>query len=309
MRVPIPLVLFLALAVSGGVWWYGTRYADFLTPPSAAKLAEIRASLESSLPQADHPDDAVSVPAIVKNPPPAAPVEEPKPAMVLGDLATPPTLREYSDLAPKGAGHLINLAVLLEVEGEFHRALLAWERALDMGKPDEAQATAAIASIKRLRPTLPDWNTHPAKAIAITLHAGTGKKSATTLAPILEQTARDLERASAGILKVTATVTAGRSNSSASSAAPVALWLAGPTKHSLSTKVLSFTLTSPKSLHDDLLKSVFLIVRSDLGHATSHTPPALAKNDNLLEALNSRITRLDWHELGTRLNRPPVKDE
>jgi len=303
------VVLLLSFTVIGGVWWYGTRKTDFLTPPAEAKLAENRARVESSLPQADHPDNAVSVPAAAPDPatPPAP--EEPKPTLVLGDFSTPPGLQEYAEFAPKGAAHLMDLAVLLEAEGESQRALLAWERVLDTGKADEGQTTAAIAAIKRLRPTLPAWNTDRSKVITITLHAGTGKKNAKALTPIVEETARELERASAGILKVTATVTVGRGSLSATAPAPVALWLAGPGKGAVSTPVRSFTVGSLKTLHDDLLKTVFLLVSGYLAHESSQAPPAaLTAGDKPLDALTYQITRRKWQELGTSLNRPPKKD-
>lgn len=311
MRVPIPLVVFLSLAVVVGVWWYGSRNADFLTPPSAAKLAEIRASVESSLPPADHPAETVPAPPEITEPAPPPPAEEVKPSIDLGDLNAPPSLQEYSDHAPKGAAHLIELAVLLEAEGEFQRALLAWERVLDAGKPEEGQAAAAITAIKRLRPTLPDWNTEPAKAIAITLHAGAGKKTARIITPVLEETARDLEHASAGILKITAKVTAGRDQKRAADPAPVALWLTGPNKESRSTEVLSFTVASPETLREQIHKTVFSILRGYLGHATTAQtpPPALGDGTPALDALNSHITRRHWQELGTALNHPPEKTE
>ena len=84
--------------------------------------------------------------------------------------------------------------------GEFQRALLAWERVIDLTKPDETQAAAAISAIKRLRPTLPNWNTSPESAIAIELHAGTGKTMAKTLTPVLESVARDVEAAVRALL-------------------------------------------------------------------------------------------------------------
>ncbi len=303
------MVLLLSFTVIGGVWWHATRKADFLTPPPDSKLAENRARVESSLPQADHPDNAVAVPAVPIDPPPQPPVEEPKPAIVLGDLSTPPTLQEYAEFAPKGAEHLMDLAVLLEAEGEFQRALLAWERVLDTGKADARQSSAAVTAVKRLRPTLPAWNKDRAKTIAIILHAGTGRKNAKALTPVLEETARDLERASAGILKVTAIVTAGRGSLAAPAPAPVAVWLTGSHKGAVSTAVMSFTVGSPKSLHDDLLKTVFLVVSGALEHAPSHPPPPLAATEKPLGALTHHVTRRQWQEFGTLLNRPPKKSD
>ena len=303
------MVLLLSFSVVGGVWWYGTRKADFLTPPGNAKLADDRARVEASLPQPDHPENSVAVPVAPPDPLPSPAVEDPKPPLVLGDFSTPPSLQEYAEYAPKGAGHLMDLAVMLEAEGEPQRTLLAWERVLDAGKADEAQTAAAITAIKRLRPTLPLWNTDRSKAIAITLHAGTGKKNAKALTPILEETARELEHASAGILKVTATVTPGRDNLSAKTPSPVALWLTGPGKSAVSTPVRSFTVGSQKTWHDDLLKTSFLLVSGYLAHESSQSPPGMAPGDKPLDALTFQITRFQWQELGTLLNRPPKNDD
>ena len=309
MRVPIPAVILLIIAVVGGMWWHGTREKDFTTPPSPAKLREIRTRVESSFPQNDKVADAISVPAKPIEPPKPVVVEPPpKPEIDLGDLTAQPTLTQYGERSPQGAPHLMELAAALEEKGQFQRALLAWERVLDLTKADENQAKAAVSAIRRLRPTLPDWNTDPAKAIAIKLHAGTGKKMAKTLTPVLEQAARDIEKASAGMLKVTTEITAGKSN--AKGASPVALWLAGSTKKASSTEVMSFTVESPEALHAEVMKTLFQLVRGFLGQTTSYTAPAaLADQENPQDALTFRITRLCWNEFATSLNLPPKKEE
>ncbi len=302
------MVVLLVLAVVGGVWWNNTRQLDFLTPPSAAKLEEIRIRVESSLPREDQTADAISVPAVAKEPEPPPVVEEPEPEMDLGDLTTPPTLQNYGEISPQGAAHLSELATGLEKKGEFQRALLAWERIVDLTTADAAQVATAISSIKRLRPTLPPWNTEPKTAIQITLHAGTAKKQATALTPILEGVARDLEAASSGIVKVTATVTPGKASKTAKGPTPVALSLAGPDKKSPATETLSFTVDSPETLRADILKTVFQLVRSHLGRATKYTVPAvLAEGEDPQGALNFRVTRLCWSEFAAALNLPPVK--
>ncbi len=308
MRVPIPIVILLVLAVVGGIWWNNTRRMDFMTPPSAAELVEIRQKIESSLPQADQPENAISAPPVEKAPePPPPPVEPPKPKIDLGDLTTPPTLHNYGEITPLGSTHLIELAAALEEKGESQRALLAWERVIDLTKPDATQAATAIAAIKRLRPTLPDWNTKPEAAITIELHAGTGRTMAKTLTPILENIARDLETASAGIVKVKTKVTAGK-NTPAKKPVPIALWLSGPGKKPASTEVLSFTLESPDTLRQEVMKTVFLLVRSHLGRATAYTPPAaLTAGEDPQSALNFRITRLCWSEFAAALNPPQKK--
>lgn len=303
MRVPIPVVILLVLAVVGGVWWTRTRQIDFLTPPSEARLVEIRVQVESSLPRADQMNDVISVPPVVK-PPEPPPVEEPKPFDV-GDLTTPPILQQYGELSPLGAAHLTELATELEKKGEFVRALLAWERVLDLASPDAAQAATAVSAIARLRPSLPNWNDKPETALLITLHAGTAKKLTKALTPILEGVARDLEAASSGILKVKTVVTPGKSGTPAKGPTPVALWLAGPDKKSSSTEVLSFTVASPETLRQEVLKNVFLLVRSHLNRATAYTPPAaLADGEDPQVALNRRITRLCWSEFAAAMNLP-----
>ncbi len=313
MRVPIPFVILLCFAVIGGMWWYGSRDRDFLTPPSAVTLAGIREKVASSLPPADHSNGAFSAPPEETKEvrPVVVPiVEEPKPVIDPGDLERPPGLREYGESAAKGAAHLIDLAVLLETEGEIQRASLAWERVLDMTKPTETETSSAIAAIKRLRSTVPPWNRDPSKAIAIQLHAGTGKRTAKLLAPALEQAARELEQASAGILAVRIRVAAGRETRSSAGPAPVALWLAGEAADSRSTEVFSFTIGSPESLIEDVRKTLFEIARGYLSRKVNLSPPpAPAAGAPPLDVLGTHITRLHWHELGTSLNQAAEKNE
>ena len=291
----------------GGVWWHGTRNKDFITPPTPEKLTEIRARVESSFPQTDKVVDAISEPILVEKP---VVVEPPKPEIDLGDLSAIATLSQYAERAPQGAPQLIELAAALEAKGQFQRALLAWERVIDLAKPDVNQANTAISAIMRLRPTLPDWNTDPAKAIAITLHAGTGKKMAKALTPVLQQVAHDLEKASSGMIKITPEVIAGKSSLPVKGPTPVAIWLTGPLKKSTSTEVMSFTAVAADSSHQEMMKTVFGLVRNFLGQSTSYTPPvALADHESPQDALHFRITRLCWNEFAASLNLPQKKEE
>lgn len=303
------MVILLVLAVVGGVWLTTTRHLDFLTPPSQAKLEEIRIKVESSLPRADQVDDAISVPVAVKQAEVVpAPVEVTKPPIDLGDLNVPATLQSYGDRSPNGSAHLIELANALEEASEPRRALLVWERVMDLTKPDDAQANTAISAIKRLRPTLPDWNLKPEAAVTITLHASAGKKLAQALPPVLAAIARDLEKASSGIIKVKPVVIVGKTNSSGKSPAPVALWLAGPDKKASSTEVVSFTIDSPDKLRHEVLKTVFSLIQSHLARSTAYTPPAtLAEAEDPLDALNFRVTRLCWSEFAAAMNQPQKK--
>jgi hypothetical protein len=263
-------------------------------------LEKVRTRVVASIPQPNHPADAISVPDDVRPPLPA-----PLPIIAPGDFAQAPALDEYRNAGTTEAADFIALAVRLENEGQFQRALLAWERVIDTGKPDDFQATTALSAIQRLRPTLPDWNTDPASAIAVTLHAGTGKATAKILAPALEEVALELERASAGILNFSAQVNASKSDLAASGPVPVAIWITGHTENAPSSEVLSFTVHSPESLRDVLRLTIFRLIRAYLARTTTHTPPPLlGENEKPLTALGSHISRLSWQELGKRLNPP-----
>ncbi|RYD38456.1 MAG: hypothetical protein EOP87_01510 [Verrucomicrobiaceae bacterium] len=303
MRVPVPLVLLLCLSVIGGVWWANTKGMDFMTPPTAARIAEIQEKAEASNAQPERVNEPVKPPTLRQVIPDAIQDNTPQPPPIgLGDLDSPPTLEAYSDRALDGHAKLAELAAVLEKEGEFQRALLAWERSLDMTKPDTTQAATALAAIRRLRPTLPDWNSDPALAIHIALHAGTGPSLAPALKPVLEEAARELTLASGGILRVTADLAVGKRNAP-KGPIPAALWLSGPTGDSASTDVLSFTVEPTDDLGKDVYQTVFQLVASHLKRTGRLTPPVEPSGEEThLEALQSHITRLSWREFGKSLN-------
>lgn len=220
-----------------------------------------------------------------------------------GDFSKTPEIQEYQNQAAKGASHLIELAGFLESQGQFQRALLAWERVLDSGKPDAAQAKTALDAVKRLRPTLPEWNTDPKKAVTITLQAGAARKTAKTVKPLLEETAKHLEKASSGILKVKVMVAEGRDIKRKDTPVPVAMWITGADKKSRSTDVLSFTVESPETLARDVDATAFQIVRSHLGRKAGQSPPPdLTDGESPRDAFGSHVTRLFWQDLGVLLN-------
>jgi hypothetical protein len=303
------VVVLLILAVVGGTWWKNTRQMDFMTPPSEAKLQEIRVKVESSFPRADQVDDAVSIPMAPPTPqPPPAPVMEAKPPIDLGNLRAPLALQNYGELSPKGAEYLIELASALESQSEPRRSLLAWERVLDLSKPDEGQRAKATAAIKRLRSILPDWNAKPETAAKLYLRASSGKKLSKPLAATLESVAAEIERASSGIVKIKTSVAIGKSDGSNQGAVPIALWLTGPDSKSSSTEVLSFKADSADTLRNDVLKTVYLLIQNHLSNNTAYTPPAeLSDEEDPLTALSFGITRLGWSEFAAAMNIPLKK--
>jgi hypothetical protein len=80
--------------------------------------------------------------------------------------------------------------------------------------------------------------------------------------------------------------------------------LTGGNKGNSSTDVLSFTSNRPETLHKDLLKTIFNLIRGQLSKSTSYNPTPEAMDDAQI-ALSSNITRLLWDEFGKTLNPPP----
>lgn len=304
-------VIPLCLLTVAGLWWYGTRQMDFLTPPDSGRLELVRTAVQRSLQESKVTHVSASSTSNRRHDPiPPPEVLEPKPPIDLGDLKTEPVIDEYADLIGKGSAHLIDMAVLLETEGEFQRALLAWERVLDSGKPEPTQVSAAVQAIKRLRPTLPEWNTDPSKRIAIVLHAGTGRRTSAALKPALEAVARQIEKSSSGILQVGTKITVGKESRRTTNPTPVALWLAGAAEKSRSSEVLSFTVSTNTVLADELLKTAFQVIRGYTGRGIQRNPPpGLFDGETVNEALGSHITRMLWRDLGVQLNHPPEKTE
>jgi len=277
--------------------WIGMRDADFLTPPDEATLDAIRTRTESALPRLATRDDAISPQGT------GARVVADAQAVQLGNLTAPPKLDEYADRAARGAAHLIETATRLEDDGHSHRALLAWERVIDSAAPDSAELESAVAAVARLRPGLAPWNRDAAAALSVVLQAGTGKRSAETLEPVLKQTASDLERATSGILKLTTVVNTGADIDLVDGPVPVAIWLSGPAGAGQSSDVMSFTISTPDSIEYDLQRTLYQLIQNHFRRSENVRPPTpLPDEGDPRDALADRITRLHWHALGVFLN-------
>lgn len=307
MRIPFFIAIPAGLLTIVLVWWIGTNEMDFLTPPSEARLEKIREEALASLPVSRMEDDAISI----KVPLPEQDATAPDPIQFtepidLGELNAPPSLDAYSDRAPEGSDQLLALANALEIEGKFQRALLAYERALDLSQSNPEQIQTAVGAIYRLKPTLPLWNSEPSEAAPIVIHIGTGERFAEVLPDILQEISADLRNASSGLINFSEKLHIGKSIQTNDGPTPVAVWITGPEKGSPSTDVLSFTTNDPEKLRNDLLKTIFNLIRGHLSKSSSYTPAPEAFDDPL-QALDSHITRLLWKEFATLLN--PAEEE
>lgn len=305
MRIPLLAAIPLCLLTVALIWWMGTRDMDFLTPPSEARLSQIRAEALASLPVSRLEDDAISI----KVAPPDGAPDVPDPTARLdpadlGDIKSPPVLDTYSDRAPEGSEKLGALAAALEQAGAFQRALLAYERILDLAESDPEQIQSAVSAIRRLKPTLPDWHTDPENAVQAVIHIGTGEKFSDFMPGILTEIIRDLNTASSGIVKFSHELHIGRTIQTTDAPTPVALWITGRGDDATSTDVLSFTTENKETLRNDLLKTAFNLVRAHLAKSASYNPAPEALDDPLA-ALESHITRLLWNEFGKTLSPQP----
>jgi len=308
VRIPLSISILLLITVPIVVWWLGVREMDFLATPTEAQLAVVRQHTAAALPPAQIPAPIAAPQA--PPPPPAVPSpsleKKPEPAVEIGDLNPNPGLNTYAELAPKGARHLIELASLLETAGELPRTLLAWERVLDATTAEPAQASAAIAAIQRLRPSVPASKHNPTKAIPIVIHASTGGKLEASLKTRLEQAAHSLELASCGLLKVSTKVTINRKSTSKITNSTVAIWLSGSAEKSPATETISFTVTKSEIPPTELQRKLFLLIGNRL--LTLGFPPLLpvAADEPPLHAIECHITRRHWDKFARSLNPPPA---
>ncbi|MGC4014621.1 MAG: hypothetical protein QM755_08925 [Luteolibacter sp.] len=307
MRVPFYIVLPLVAAVVALVWWQGTLSYDFVTPPAETKLAQVRIEAARDFSASGPQEEARRTTSNGQAEPTDEVQEAPKePEIELGNLETSPGLEAYAVETPQGSDHLVKLATALEAKGSFQRALLAWERVLDYGQPDPENYAKGLAAVKRLRPTLPPWNIDPEGAIPVVLHAGTEPATAALLKPVLEEAAREIGTASEGVLSATVDIAVGKKLPNASGPAPVALWLSGSAKDAPATDAVSFTVENPANLRTQVLTTVYGLVGSQLKRKTAFAPlPELPSGEDPVEALNSRVTRLGWREMGALLNLAP----
>lgn len=184
--------------------------------------------------------------------------------------------------------------------------------------PPDVDATAETATTLEPIPVSPDrqagkqapplaeqpYQVVNEPAMVIVLRAGTGKSNAVKLAPVLKEISRDLEQATSGILKISSSVKAGNDIPESIGDAPVALWLSGPGAGAPSTEVLVSPSSPDELLRDQILKNLLQLIRSYLARTASiSVPPAGDVDEDPLEAIQSRITRLGWLELGSRLNK------
>jgi hypothetical protein len=213
-------------------------------------------------------------------------------------VETPPELAEYHALAMGNPDDLPGLATKLEEDGKIQRALLAHERIIDSTRATPQRLASSVQDVRRLRALLPPWNPDPEKSLPLTLHAGTAGQNADRIAPIIEKFAAEISAASAGIVRVLATVHRGNDPVVGSLPPPVAIWLSGGDDAN-ATPLLSFTLAEDEDPQAVIFETLLKILRGEAARDASpqHIPAFDSPEFD-------HITRLVWEKIGLRLNPP-----
>jgi hypothetical protein len=317
VRLHKSIAVFLCLAIVWIVWWNGVKHKDFVSPPSPVQLAKVREQTLRNLGALEiiaHEEPAKAI--LVK----ATSLTLPNPAlekemaqtkdeiMEMGDLITAPGLDCYANLSEKGASHLIDLATLLETKGELQRSLLAWERVIDVVKPEKEQYNIAWKAMQRLKPQLPPWNIDPTGFQVVIINAGCDRETAKLLEPVLAELADFLASASSGIVQVQSKIFSGPAPAKGGPQLPIALWFSGSADHSVQSKTISIPsqYSDQAAMKRVVAASAYKLIRDDIASKTAfQAPDDLKENEDANPLLATALTRLLWSEFATRLNSPP----
>jgi hypothetical protein len=303
--VPIPITVVLCLVTVAGVWWSETREMDFMAPKGGASaLADFAPGLET--PDAPGPRAVVPVNLPSGRPGTGAPTSPHLGITLdLGDLASSPSLSEYTEHAHKGVSYLISLATELEARGEFQRALLCWERVLDSGSPTEEERTTATGAVTRIQPTLPRWNVDPMAEILLAVEIGSTRSESPAMAGAVLELQAFLRRDSGDQIKFVSQVAFG-AKSRAPENGPIAISITSapdtaPDGYSLvrSTTPGDNTATT---LYLSLLSECYLMVTNHLTALDELVPPGPPRHpENPLRDFSEQITRLHWRAFAQSL--------
>ena len=298
VRIPLPVVIVIALLAVAGFWWLRTKEMDFLTPKGTTKpLPEFMTNPPDEDPT---PNPALSAQVTNTHTPPPSPDN---PQLEFGDLESSPGLAEYSEHASKGADYLIRLATELEVRGQWERSLLAWERVIDSCHPSLPERKAAGDAIVRIRPTLTHWNIDPAGALQILMQLGTSRKATTNLKEAAQQVAEFLRRDSDHTLLIEPRITTSRSRN-APADAPIAIYFSGKGQHEPSLRSLTPNGDEIDTYETLLLVEAYLLVRQGIGNEGGILLPQVPNDSKDPKSdFQRQLTRLHWKVFAESLNR------
>ena len=327
MRIPIPTVITLAIAVTLASWFIGTRKMDFAKAPTPEQFVQIAKQWEDSKPH---------ITPLKKSKRQLAETSADNSHQVLNhdtrkkpdqfpeiDFDSAPLLSEHGVLQDKGAGYLSRFASHLESIGQSKHALLAWERVIDTTYPDKNERKQALSAIKRLKGSQPPWNPDPSSGIQLTLQAGASVNDAQALKRALEIAAQNMSTASGGVVQVSVKLSLGKSPNNQAAVVPIALWLSRPASATGTTQAetspVSF-MADPNNesiLINEIQMGAYNVIGKQLAKETSFSQlaeqpekanedtanPETSNQEHAIadELIECYITRLMWREFANSM--------
>ncbi|MGA0845181.1 MAG: hypothetical protein ACO3RV_01455 [Luteolibacter sp.] len=268
MRIPVPIVLALCLMVIGASWWYWSRQ------PDDVELGEKQPS---------------------------------KTRVVDTRTLRISALAGHSETARRSPGELVKVASELEARGDFHSALMAYERMVDSTDIEGEELRVATAGLRRLREIVPPWNRQPEKALSIAVNARIGGDGS-GVESMLQALVDRINAASGGILRAELRVkhAAERPIPGGSN---LAIWFGGDGSEAPISPVTSRVLVANGDLNGDweteISRMLYQRIAAELAEPAELRVPDWVQGGEPSELYETRITRLGWETLGRKFATPP----
>ena len=313
MRIPWYIVTVLALSVIGLCAWLAIRDADFTNPPSADKVEKAVSDWQVSYPELPE-KPKLTQRKVVNIPNTSTPVAKaPKaPKIPTGNLGLSPALSHFTEHNSFEAASFIQLAKQLAKNPGFKNfSTLAWERAIDTGKPNTTEQQEAEQVLQRLKQNQTTWWADHSESLAIDLHIAIPIDRISDKEALSAQILDTIREASSHL--ITPNIV-WRLDDEAQQ-----LWLKPPTQSgNISPKTAiqipvsikpvepghaSSTL-HPRFTEDAIYSAIYQSIASTLRFSASPEPPQ-PSTLSPKEALHTGITRLHWQAFAFMLHNIP----
>ncbi|MGJ8676588.1 MAG: hypothetical protein ACSHX0_03640 [Akkermansiaceae bacterium] len=307
MRISLLIVIPLCLMTLLGTWLLGTRGIKFTTAPSPERISQVTAAWQDDQAHAITSQSGISAAnqtslplakTLLSNTEAAAAQTSPPP-IPTGDLTAAPKLSQYATHASAGSLAFIQLAQHLETVASPQHARLAWERVIDMTRPDSSERASALSAIQRLKSTQQPWPQSTENQITLILHAGTNSQETSILQTALGSVANKINLYSDHIVNISVQITLGNDATEQTALTPIAMWFSSNSTPPSETDPISVITdtTNAEILTPDIERGIYRLIQSRLSNKTSFSPlPEIPENTVHDNALELHVTRLMWRE-------------
>ncbi|MFC5051611.1 hypothetical protein ACFPK9_13480 [Rubritalea spongiae] len=301
MRIPLYICIPLALALFGGVLWYGAHDMDFTIEPSDTEIAQALHQWQAKHPPLP-PREFTPANTIPKQAPPAANSHPETPTIPHGDLSSVPSLDNYTDISGFSSDSFQQLAIELEAKGKLQHSLLAWERSID--HCNNEHPNKAHKAISQLRSALPIWNPDSEQAFPLAIHIHAPEAQAASIETLRDALSQTLLESSSYIITPQIQLTSVTPRAGFPEP-PIRIWLSSTDPEPKLTPQLTFRF-KPEEDFFSLEEQLYLaIYRSISGHFLQiegiKPPTTIATHDTAKFALETYLTRRHWQLLSDSL--------